>query len=110
MSTAVAYRFDARCRRWRGARGRFASARRGRRKSDRLQRGLELAVKGHVYRCRERFYVLSADLAHVYQVDAGGCDCPDALYRPGVRCKHEVAAVCSTSRAQGRAGVNNELA
>jgi hypothetical protein len=87
----MAYRFDVRCRRWRGARGRFVTAKRGRHLSDRLQRGLELAVLGHVAHRPDGFRVVSADLRHTYRVDAHGCDCPDAIYRRGVW-KHQVAA------------------
>ena len=101
MTTAPRFQFDACQLRWRDGRGRFAPARRARRKSDRLARAVELAVLGHVIHGDAGFTVVSADQAHFYTVRLDGqvgCDCPDALYRPGVRCKHLVAAALATRR------------
>lgn len=81
--------YDVRLHRWREG-GRFIPASRGRRRSDRLTRGIELAVEGHVVTTGEGWRVWSADGAHLYTVSSTGCDCPDAVYR-GVVYKHRFA-------------------
>jgi hypothetical protein len=78
--------------------GRFIPARRGRRKADRLGRAIELAALGHVVRIDEGWTVISADGAHFYRVSLDRCECPDATFRPGVRCKHRIALALAMRR------------
>ena len=85
--------FDPRSRRWRSAKGQFVRANRGRRRSSRLDRALELAAFRHVLAIDDGFLVSSADGHHLYRVrlEDRACDCADAMFRPGVRCKHLLA-------------------
>ena len=85
--------FDVAARRWRGPSGKFIPARRGRRTSTRLDRAVELVAFRHVTAVDGGWVVLSVDGAHFYHVslEQMACDCPDAAYRPGVRCKHAIA-------------------
>jgi hypothetical protein len=63
-------------------------------KTDRIERGIELARAGKVHRSGDAFKVESASSASlVYTVKAdGSCDCPDATERQTI-CKHAFASV-----------------
>jgi hypothetical protein len=94
-------RFDTRALRWRDRDGRFIPSRRGRRKSDRLGRAIELEARRCVYPAGDGFAVVSVDGRHFYSVRLDGdeptCNCPDALYRRP-RCKHLLAAGLAARR------------
>ena len=95
-----ACRFDPRARRWRDGSGRFMLARRGRRRSDRLERAIELVALRCVHTSADASLVFSADGRHVYRVrlEDRACTCLDATYRPSVTCKHALAAAVAARR------------
>ena len=67
----------------------------------RIDRGLVLALNGHVTRNADGSAdVLSGSGAEVaYHVAHGACDCPDVTRAPDGRCKHRWAA-CLVKRAE----------
>lgn len=67
----------------------------------RIDRGLVLALNGHVTLCPDGTALVRSEKHYEvqYQVVNGICDCPDAPRAPEHRCKHRYA-VCLVRKAQ----------
>lgn len=67
----------------------------------RIDRGLVLALNGHVTLCPDGTALVRSEKHYEvqYQVANGICDCPDAPRAPEQRCKHRYA-VCLVRKAQ----------
>jgi hypothetical protein len=67
----------------------------------RIDRGLVLALNGHVTLCPDGTALVRSekDPDVMYHVAHGLCDCPDGIRAPDGRCKHRYA-VCLVQKAQ----------